>query len=285
MSASIQTRYWCNPFSSRVSQHEKIFFLLRFGVMGCFVGHGFWGIAGKSGWIPFFEIFFFPEETIRILMPTIGIMDILVGICAFFYPTRALLIWATTWTIFTAALRPSAGMGMSEFFERAGNYMLPLAFLWLVNGFDRSQNFRKILTKDSLQIEQRAYDFEFLCRLGLALLLIGHGGLAFFNEHPVLIKHFSFLGLDAFGPDLKVFGLFEMILGLFFFIFPRIKGLLTFILILKLSSEFLHPMAGVPVDIFETIERMGDYILPLILMNLYAEGQPRKVAHFAGNVQ
>lgn len=269
MSTSTITKYWCNPFSSAVSVNEKLFFLLRFGVMGCFVGHGFWGIVGKSGWIPFFEIFYFSEETIRFMMPLIGVMDIVVGVCAFFIPTRALLIWAATWTFFTAMLRPSAGMGMSEFFERAGNYMLPIAFLWLVGGFNRGQNLWNKLTKDSLQLESRGRDFEILARLGIAMLLIGHGGLAFFNDHPVLTKHFNYLGLDPLGLDMKVFGLFEMTLGTFFFIFPRIKGLLVFILIFKLASELLHPLAGIPIDVFETIERMGDYILPLLLITYY----------------
>ena len=238
--------------------------------MGCFVGHGFWGIVGKSGWIPFFQIFYFSEETIRFMMPAIGILDITIGICAFFIPTRALLIWAAIWTFFTAMLRPSAGMGMSEFFERAGNYMLPLAFLWLVNGFDRSQRLWTVLTKNSLSLENRGREFAFFARLAIALLLIGHGGLAFFNDHPVLTKHFNYLGLNPLGLDMKVFGLFEMTLGSFFFMFPRTKGLLVFILIFKIASELLHPLAGMPIDVFETIERMGDYILPVILLTYYS---------------
>jgi len=159
---------------------------------------------------------------------------------------------------------------MSEFFERAGNYMLPLAFLWLVNGFDRSQRLWTVLTKNSLSLENRGREFAFFARLAIALLLIGHGGLAFFNDHPVLTKHFNYLGLNPLGLDMKVFGLFEMTLGSFFFMFPRTKGLLVFILIFKIASELLHPLAGMPIDVFETIERMGDYILPVILLTYYS---------------
>jgi hypothetical protein len=39
-------RPWVNIFSARESAAEKVHFLLRVGVLGCFVGHGLWGVAG-----------------------------------------------------------------------------------------------------------------------------------------------------------------------------------------------------------------------------------------------
>ena len=270
MQSQVNAKYWINPFSSSYSLEEKLFFLLRFGVLGCFVGHGAWGIIGKEGWLTFFNVFYFPESLSRTFMSLIGVMDIAIGILTFYRPNKAVLLWAAIWTIFTAALRPSAGLGMSEFFERGGNYGVPLAFLWVTGGFIVKNGWWKTLTIADINLKSRGVQFEYIMRICLALLLVGHGGLALFNDHPVLIKHFTYFGIPSHGLEMRIFGGFEMALGLFVYLKPRTAGLMWFVLFYKLITEFIHPIAGNARDIFETIERMGDYILPILLLVYYA---------------
>jgi hypothetical protein len=262
-------RIWINPFSRAISPEEKIFFLLRLGVLGCFVGHGFWGVVTKEGWVPFFDVFFIGRSSAFSLMPLIGTMDILVGVICFVYPNRALLIWATFWTLFTAMLRPSAAMGMSEFFERAGNYGVPLTFI-LLYGFPSSKEewLEKLTPLKSFSPSQIRM-MELVLRISLFSLLAGHGGLTVFTQSATLIKHFNFLGLDPSVSNFRLFGSFEILLGLVVLLKPRLQGLMIFILVYKLGSELIFPFAGKPIDIFETIERMGDFVIPVMLLLIY----------------
>jgi len=258
-----------NPFSARHSFEEKLFFWLRFGVLGCFVGHGFWGFVLKKGWVPFFKVFFINESVAYNFMPIVGTMDILIGIIVFFYPNRALLLWASFWTVFTALLRPSASMGMSEFFERAGNFGVPILFL-LLYGLPAvgKQWFEKLKPLSTVTFQQ-ANLIEWVSRLSLFSLLAGHGGLAVFMNHPTLIKNMTGVGLPMTGLNLQIFGLFEIALAFLVLLKPRIPGLLIFICLYKLGYELLFPIVGNPRDIFETIERMGDYVLPIMLFEYY----------------
>ncbi|RFS15273.1 hypothetical protein [Emticicia sp. C21] len=258
-----------NPFSPKHTFEEKLFFWLRFGVLGCFVGHGFWGVVTKKGWLPFFKVFFISEPIAYNFMPLVGAMDILIGLIVFLYPNRALLLWASFWTVFTALLRPSASMGMSEFFERAGNFGVPILF-FLVYGFPATGEkwFSKLKPLTSISLQQ-AYTIEWVSRLSLFSLLAGHGGLAVFMNHPTLIKNMTGVGLPMTGLNLQVFGLFEIVLAFLVLLKPRIPGLLIFICLYKLAFELLFPIVGTAKDIFETIERMGDYVLPMILFEYY----------------
>lgn len=252
------------------SAEERMFFLLRFGILGCFVGHGAWGLIGKESWLTFFNVFYFPESISRIAMPIVGLMDITVGVVLFFAPSRRWLWWAAIWTIFTALLRPSAGMGMSEFFERAGNYGVPLAMLYLTASIQPRLQFAGAIHFQDIQWEKYHLGFERILRWSLFLLLAGHGGLAFFNEHPVITKHLDFIGWGASRSNIMIFGAFEVLLALVVLLRPRIAGLMVFVLFYKLVTESLHPIAGHSRDVFETIERMGDYVIPLILIAYYA---------------
>ncbi|WP_428666317.1 hypothetical protein [Runella sp.] len=273
-----QNPIFINPFSSKQSFEEKLFFWLRFGVLGCFVGHGFWGIVTKKGWVPFFKVFFINEATAFDFMPFVGGLDILIGLVGFFYPNRAVLLWASFWTLFTAMLRPSAGMGMSEFFERAGNFGVPVLFL-LLYGTPRISE-RKLwlekLTPLTQITVQQTYLIEWVMRLSLFSLLTGHGGLGFFMKHPVLFKNLTGLGLSMSDTGLQMFGILEIILGFLVLFKPRIPGILLFICFYKLAFEMLFPIAGRPIDIFETIERMGDYVVPIILWEYYRSAYFKK---------
>jgi hypothetical protein len=213
--------------------------LLRLGILGCFAGHGIWSLLGKQAWVPFFRVFFLSDSMAVHLMPVVETVDIAIGLWAFFLPMQSVLAWAAFWTFFTACLRPSAGMGMSEFFERAANYGIPLTFL------------------------------------AIASLLMGHGGLAFFVKKTLLLDHFASIGLALTPGQLQLFGLFEMALGLLVLLRPRWMGLMAFVLVYKLATESLHPIAGSWIDILETLERMGDYVAPLAVIVLLRESVVR----------
>ncbi|RYU95478.1 hypothetical protein [Emticicia agri] len=268
-----------NPFSPKHTFEEKLFFWLRFGVLGCFVGHGFWGVVTKKGWLPFFKVFFINESMAYSFMPLIGAMDMLIGIIVFIYPNRGLLLWAAFWTVFTAMLRPSASMGMSEFFERAGNFGVPILF-FLLYGFPAvgAQWFSRLKPLTSVSFQQ-AYTIEWVSRLSLFSLLAGHGGLAVFMNHPILIKNMTGIGLPMTGTNLQIFGVVEIVLGFLVLLKPRIPGLLIVICLYKLGFELLFPIVGTGKDIFETIERMGDYVLPLILFEYYRSKYYSKARH------
>ena len=276
-------RPWVNIFSARESAAEKVRFLLRAGLLGCFVGHGLWGLLGKKAWIPFFQLFFLSEPVALQLMPLVGAFDIAIGLWAFFLPMPAVLAWAAFWTLFTAFLRPSAGMGMSEFFERAGNYGIPLAFLAMVprpttlrdwvSGVPGSQPGTRRAESPSLQKDrpERLRLVQWILTVSIASLLMGHGGLAFFLKKGLLLDHFASIGATLTPAQLQLFGLFEMALGFLVLVCPRWTGLMAFVLVYKLATESLHPVAGSWIDVLETLERMGDYIAPLAVIVLIRE--------------
>ncbi|MGR3811381.1 hypothetical protein [Jiulongibacter sp. NS-SX5] len=258
-----------NIFSHAPAPEEKIFFLLRFGILGCFVGHGMWGLITKEGWLPFFEVFFINPSTAYMIMPAIGLLDVLTGFLCFYRPNRALLIWAAFWTTFTALLRPSANMGMSEFFERAGNYGVPFAFLFLYGFPKNNLQLRVLLNPLPAFSESQIKGLEFILRLFLFWLLAGHGSLALFKLSLLLQSHLNYLGLSISSTSLQLIGLSEIILAVIVFLLPRSPKLISFVLAWKLAWELVFPFAGKAIDILETIERMGDYIIPATLLIIY----------------
>lgn len=241
--------------------------------MGCYVGHGFWGLMQKKEWVRFLEIFYFSPEASNLMMPVIGTCDILLGLVIFFRPNRALVIWAFVWTAFTACLRPSSGLGMSEFFERAGNFGVPLALLFLIGvPTARSSFWKEILVLPKLDLANTRI-MEWILRISIFCLLAGHGGLAFFMQHKGLLRNLNGIGLNLDPAQYHLFGIWEMLLGSIVLLRPRTPGLLWFVLFYKLATEALFPIVGLPRDIFETIERMGDYIAPLALIMIYQTKQ------------
>lgn len=260
-------RPWVNVFSARESAAEKVHFLLRIGLLGCFVGHGVWGLLGKTAWLAFFRVFAIPDAVSVHLLPVIGAFDIAIGVCTFLVPLPSVLAWAAFWTFFTACLRPAAGMGMSEFVERAGNYGLPLAFLAM---YARPTTLRAWFAplRAEAAVAERLRQVRWILTGSIATLLLGHGGLAYFAQKPLLLQHAAAVGLTLTRAQLQRFGLFEMALGCLVLLRPRWTALVAFVAVYKLATESLHPLAGHPVDIFETVERMGDYIAPLAVVVL-----------------
>ncbi len=110
--------------------------LMRVGIAGTFVGHGFFAIGVEPKWIHFLTSAGFSYEGAKEIMPFIGFMDFLIAIFAIFLPLRIILIWATIWAFATALIRPIVGLPIMAFIERSANWILPLSLLFL-QGFPR----------------------------------------------------------------------------------------------------------------------------------------------------
>ena len=110
---------------------KKVEWILRIAVFGTFLGHGIFALLGKQSWIPYFTSIGISESSAIILLPLIGIIDILVAIFALVKPIRAILIWASIWAFITALIRPISGEPIWDFVERTANWAVPLALLYL----------------------------------------------------------------------------------------------------------------------------------------------------------
>lgn len=111
---------------------DKLEILAKLGVFGTFLGHGIVAIGINPKWIPLLTCFGFSEEQAVVLMPVIGIVDIIVAITVLLYPIRAMVVWAVFWAFLTALSRPISGEHIIEFVERSSNWCLPLVLLFLL---------------------------------------------------------------------------------------------------------------------------------------------------------
>ena len=119
---------------------KKIEWILRIGIFGTFLGHGVLALLVKQSWISYFTSVGISESAAIILLPLIGIIDILVALFALIKPIRVILIWAIFWAFITALIRPISGEPIWDFVERTANWAVPLALLYL-KGFPK--NFRE----------------------------------------------------------------------------------------------------------------------------------------------
>jgi hypothetical protein len=108
-----------------------IHWLLRIACVCEFVGHGAFGIITKPVWLNYFDVVGIPPSLAYQLMPLIGSIDISLGILVFFTPVRAALLYMAFWGFLTATIRPLAGEPIWEWIERAPNWGVPLALLYL----------------------------------------------------------------------------------------------------------------------------------------------------------
>lgn len=244
--------------------------ILRIAVCMEFVGHGAFGIIGKEAWVPYLTVFGFTESQAWKVMPIVGAVDISLGIVALFRPMRAVLAHMAIWGLMTAALRPLTGEAVWELLERAGNYAVPLAFLFLVGGGGRSLTRWFAYAPPALNVVT-AKRMAWVLRIGTALLLIGHGGFGAIMHKAAWAGYFAELGI---GPETVrsahltgLVGWFEIALGLAVLWRPA-RGLLAFVLFWKVGTEYLRPLAGEPM--WEFIERGGSYAAPLALLWLNA---------------
>lgn len=251
---------------TRLELHVILHWSLRIACAMCFIGHGAWGVITKSGWLPFFGAFGIPEAIAWKLMPVIGTFDITLGLLVLVYPARLNLTWMMVWGVFTALLRPIAGMGWWEFLERGGNYGPPLAMILLAFATGQSGWFQKIrpLPVDPRHLSKVLWTL----RISIALLLIGHGGFGAFQAKPMLVDHWSAIGVPASVELIRFIGWGEIVAGLAVLLLPSIP-LLMAIFYWKILTELLYPIAGRLVDSWEFVERGGDYGAPLALISVY----------------
>lgn len=239
--------------------------LLRIGVAGCYIGHGAFGVMGKEAWLPYFAVAGIGPDLAWTLMPVVGSFDILIGILALVTPRPAVLVYAATWGVWTALLRPLSGESVLETLERAGNYGVPIAFLILAGvAWRPTLRWLREVEVSALTPERRR-SVTMALRITVATLLIGHGGLALLGK-PLLADHLAALGL----PDgsLALVGAFEMALAAAVLVKP-IPGLLLGILAWKVGTEALYPITGAPF--WEFVERAGSYVAPLALWLMVRE--------------
>ena len=67
---------------------HKLHWLLRLGVVGCFIGHGAYGLLTKEAWVPYFGVVDIDHAWAYRLMPWIGVMDIGLGLTMAVVPLR-----------------------------------------------------------------------------------------------------------------------------------------------------------------------------------------------------
>lgn len=256
--------------------------MLRAGVALCFIGHGAYGILTKAAWLPYFAVAGIGEPVAWKLMPWVGAMDIMIGFLAFVWPCRALFAWAATWAMWTALLRPLAGQGWSEFFERAGNYGVPIACLVAVGlaggWFGRLPQTWPV---SAAGVRDR---LAWTLRLTTAVLLLGHAGCALLLRKAGLAQHYEVVtAADPVAVMLAV-GWFEVALATLVLVRP-VAGLLVFVAVWKLGTESLFLTSGATAPFFELVERGGSYVAPLALAFLISRPQTVSVAAVPSNAQ
>ncbi len=251
-----------------VATTRTVFWILRIGVVWCFIGHGALGIQNVAAWTAYFGVVGIGPAHALSLMPWVGLFDVVLAMAVLFYPARGLVAYMVLWTLWTALLRPLAGESFWEAIERAGNYGAPLALLILCaqgraakSWFDR-QCFGSL---DELQTRM----VNWVLRLTTALLLLGHGALNGLVQKPMFHAQYSLIGLSG-DMTVPVVGLFECLLAFAVLLKPN-RWLLLGVVGWKLATETLVPLAGAPVWVF--IEHGGSYAAPLALVFLLPESR------------
>jgi len=179
---------------------------------------------------------------------------------------RATLLYMAVWGLWTASLRPLAGEGIWELLERAGNFGVPLAYLWLSGPACSAREWFAPIVPRPVPPE-RSEQVAWALRLTTALLLIGHGGFGAAMAKPDWLRYFSVVSIS---PDTATaagltarFGWFEIALGLLVLLLP-LTPVLVFVVLWKVGTELLRPLAGEPF--WEFVERGGSYAAPLALL-------------------
>ncbi|MFI5157165.1 MAG: hypothetical protein ACHQEM_13320 [Chitinophagales bacterium] len=232
----------------------RIYYTLRVAVAMCFIGHGAFGIITKPIWYNYFAVFGIGHDLAKNLMPLVGSMDVLLGICMIIYPIRIITFWLIFWGAVTASLRPMSGEPFAEFIERAGNFGAPLALLLITGGFPKT--FRELFLKIDAPVnltERNWLQLTGCLRVVIFLLLAGHGWLNLI-EKKSLMNQYASIGIGS--PDLAAYsvGIVEIIAACSVLIRP-IRPILFVLFIWKMGSELFYPKH----ELFEWVERGGSY--------------------------
>jgi hypothetical protein len=224
-----------------------------------FIGHGMLGLGHPPAWASYFGVVGIGHATAFGLMSPVGLFDLAMAIAVLVIPIRGLILYMAAWGLWTALLRPLAGESVWEAVERAGNYGAPFAlFLLAAGGGWRS--WLGFTPRQPLE-GPRLGEISWVLRLSTVLLLLGHGLLGLYVHKPLYGVQYASIGLGYTGLEPAI-GAFECFLALAVLAKP-VRQLLIFVVVWKLATEALDPIAGSPLWVF--IEHGGSYAAPLAL--------------------
>jgi phosphohistidine phosphatase SixA len=205
-------------------------------------------------------------------------LDLSCASLALLCPFPAFFAYASFWTVWTAFLRPLTGLGWWEFFERAGNFGVPLAVLALYRCADAPKQPWFTPRFPRLDSDRQVVVVTRVLQVTTILLFLGHAGLALGQRKALLAHHMETLTvlMGAHASDqalLKISGLIDLLFALTTLCCP---SSLIFLLALswKMGIESLYPLSG--DYIWEFIERFGSYSAPFALWVL-ARAHPSQV--------
>ena len=185
------------------------YWALRLGAAFCFIGHGAFGFITKAAWIPYFGVVGIPEPWAWRLMPVVGAIDVMAGMAVLFAPRALPLVYMTVWALWTALLRPLSGESVFETLERAGNYGVPLALMFLTMVPRSVAGLVARLDSPTAHVDALDRTRQAL-KWTTVILLVGHGALGIADK-ALLTTHYTTIGLPA-GTTVIV-GWFEMLLA------------------------------------------------------------------------
>lgn len=255
--------------------------ILRIGVAGCFIGHGAFGIITKAAWLPYFAVANVAEPRAWQLMPWIGLMDITVGVLALLWPCRALFMWAATWGVWTALLRPLSGESCWEFWERAGNFGVPLAIIAVV-GWSGAQ-LRRLPSRWPDAGDGARLRLSRVLRLVTFSLLAGHAGCTLLEQRASFAHNYAAVWPHGPAGIVPAVALLELAMAAGVLFRPTV-ALLMGVCAWKVATEALFVFAGSPI--WEVVERFGSYTAPLALalMPAHWQGERQAIAAARPNI-
>jgi len=74
-----------------------VYWILRIGIFGTFLGHGIYALGVKEEWIKYLNAVGLDDEIAHSVMPIIGVIDILIAIVVLIKPLKPILFYASIW--------------------------------------------------------------------------------------------------------------------------------------------------------------------------------------------
>jgi hypothetical protein len=125
-------------------------------------------------------------------------------------------------------------------------------------------------------IPSQASRLAWMLRIATAGAFIGHGGYGAIMAKADWVRYFEALGIPAATVQTAslslLVGCFEIALGIAV-LYKPVRALLLGMLVWKVATEILRPVAGEPA--WEFIERASNMIAPLAL--IYVRGWPKSL--------
>jgi hypothetical protein len=176
------------------------------------------------------------------------------------------------WGFFTALLRPLAGEGLWEFFERSYNFGVPGLMLWVHSARTTCPAWFAVITAVPQLTMTRVHQYQWALRGIMASMLIGHGGFGLVMGKQNLIHLYEAAGFGVFGiplPTLSaVIGGVEMLLGVLCVGVSWVPFFL-FVCAWKLGTELLYVPAQAYGAWWEVLERGSSYAAPLLWIAMH----------------